>query len=168
MEQEQTFRFHIQVEAKDLWKFSMYHSNKGYLGVFNLLFTLASLYLLVTKWSDTGAAYRLMLFACVTMFTVWQPGILFLKALKQAGTKRLKMAMDMAFDKKGFTVTQGEQSMEVTWEQVTRVARISGIYILYMSSVRAYLLTDQVLGDERERFASFLREVLPKERLKRV
>ena len=168
MAQEQTFRFHIQMQAKDLWKFSMYHANKGYLGVFNVLFTLASLYLLVTKWGETGTAYRLLLLVCVMMFTVWQPGILFLKALKQAGNERLKTVMDMAFDGEGFTVSQGEQSMKVTWDEVTQVVRIPGIYILYMSRIRAYLISDQVLGGERERFAGFLRSVLPKERLKRV
>ena len=99
---------------------------------------------------------------------VWQPGILFLKALKQAGNERLKTAMDMAFDGEGFTVSQGEQSMKVTWDEVTQVVRIPGIYILYMSRIRAYLISDQVLGGERERFAGFLRSVLPKERLKRV
>lgn len=168
MVQEQTFRFHIQMQAKDLWKFSMYHANKGYLLVFNVLFTLASLYLLVTKWGETGTAYRLLLLACVMMFTVWQPGLLFLKALKQAGNDRLKTAMDMAFDKKGFTVSQGEQSMEVAWDEVTKVVQIPGIYILYMSSIRAYLISDQVLGGEKEAFTGFLRDVLPKERLKRV
>lgn len=168
MAQEQKIQFHIQMKAKDLWKFSMYHANKGYLGVFNVLFTLASLYLLVTKWSETGVAYRLLLLVCVMMFTVWQPGILFLKALKQAGNERLKAAMDMVFDDKGFTVSQGEQSMEVAWDEVTRVVRIPGIYILYMSRIRAYLISDQVLGGEREKFVEFLRSVLPKERLKRV
>jgi len=165
---EQTFQFHIQVDARDLWKFSMYHSNKGYLGVFNVLFTLASLYLLLAKWNDTGAAYRLLLLMCAMMFTVWQPGILFLKALKQAGNERLRAAVDMAFGKEGFTVSQGGQSMEVAWDQVTRAARIPGIYVLYMSNIRAYLLPDQVLGSEKEAFAGFLREVLPKERRKRV
>ena len=45
MEQNESVRFRIQITAKDLWMFSMYHSNKGYLGVFNLFFTLASLWL---------------------------------------------------------------------------------------------------------------------------
>ena len=54
MAQEETFQFHVQVTAKNLWMFSMYHSNKGYLGIFNLLFTLASLYLLVVRWSEVG------------------------------------------------------------------------------------------------------------------
>lgn len=39
MEPNETIRFRIQITAKDLWMFSMYHSNKGYLGVFNLFFT---------------------------------------------------------------------------------------------------------------------------------
>lgn len=168
MAQEQTFQFHIQVTARDLWKFSMYHSNKGYLGVFNVLFTLASLYLLVTQWNETGVAYRLLLAVCVMMFTVWQPGILFLKSIKQAGNERLKSAMDMTFTREGFTISQGEQSMDVTWDQVTRVTRIRGEYIVYMSSVRAYLLSDETLGEQKEAFAAFLKEVLPKERLKRV
>ena len=38
MEQNESVRFRIQITAKDLWMFSMYHSNKGYLGVFNLVF----------------------------------------------------------------------------------------------------------------------------------
>ena len=76
--------------------------------------------------------------------------------------------MDMVFDKNGFTVSQGEQSMEVPWDEVTKVVRIPGIYVLYMSSIRAYLISDQVLGGEKEAFGGFLREVLPGQRLKRV
>ena len=71
MEQNESVRFRIQITAKDLWMFSMYHSNKGYLGVFNLFFTLASLWLLVTRWSDVTVAYRILLLICVLMFTVW-------------------------------------------------------------------------------------------------
>lgn len=168
MAQEKTFQFHIQVTAKDLWMFSMYHSNKGYLGVFNVLFTLASLYLLATRWGESGVFYRLLLLMCALMFTVWQPGLLFLKAMKQAGNDRLKEPMDMTFTKEGFTVVQGDQSMEVAWDQVTKVARIKGEYILYMSTVRAYLVPDQVLGEKKEAFVGFLREVMPKERFKRI
>lgn len=168
MAQEQTFQFHIQTEAKDLWRFSMYHANKGYLGVFNVLFTLASLYLLVSQWSSTSTAYRLLLLVCVLMFTVWQPGLLFLKAMKQTKNDRLKVPVDMTFTKDGFTVAQEDQSMEVAWDQVGRVVGIKGEYILYMGRVRAYLLPDRIMGEKKEPFAAFLREVLPGERLKRV
>ena len=43
----------LTVTAKDLWAFSMYHANAGLMGIFNLLFTLAALYLLIFRWSST-------------------------------------------------------------------------------------------------------------------
>ncbi|MCI8889548.1 MAG: YcxB family protein [Hungatella sp.] len=168
MAKDQEFQFQIQVEAGDLWKFSMYHANKGYLGIFNVLFTLASLYLLITKWGSTGAGYRLLLLMCVLMFSVWQPGLLFLKAAKQAKNERLKVPVTMTFHREGFSVVQGDQSMDVTWDQVGKVAGIKGEYILYMGRIHAYLLPDRAMGEGKEQFAGFLREVLPKERLKRV
>ena len=39
----------LTVTAKDLWAFSMYHANAGLMGIFNLLFTLAALYLLIFR-----------------------------------------------------------------------------------------------------------------------
>ncbi len=67
MKQEAVFHFHIQITARELWGFSMYHSNKGYLGIFNLLFTLAALWLLVTKWGNFTIPYRLLLIVCALM-----------------------------------------------------------------------------------------------------
>ena len=168
MEKEQTFQFHIQVSTKDLWRFSMYHANKGYLGLFNILFTLGSLYLLVSKWNTAAVYQKLLLMVCVLMFTVWQPGLLFLKTARQARNERLKEPMVMTFDKDGFTVVQGEQSMEVAWDQIGRVVGIPGELILYMGRIHAYLLPDRAVGGEKDKFAEFLRQGLPKERLKRV
>ena len=74
----------------------------------------------------------------------------------------------MTFTKEGFTVTQKDQSMDVAWDQIRRVVGIRGEYILYMGQMRAYLIPDRILGQDKEKFAGFLREVLPGERLKRV
>lgn len=168
MANEQTFHFHIQIEAQDLWKFSMYHANRGYLGIFNGLFTLAAFYLLATQWGNTGTGSRLLLILSALLFTVWQPGILFLKAMRQAKQERLKAPMDMTFTKEGFCVAQGEQSLDVGWDEIGRVVGIRGEYILYMGQLRAYLIPDRVMGEEKEKFAGFLREILPGERLKKV
>ena len=37
----------LRITAKDLWMFSMYHANAGFMGMFNLIFSLAALYLLI-------------------------------------------------------------------------------------------------------------------------
>ena len=40
----------LRITAKDLWMFSMYHANAGFMGMFNLIFSLAALYLLIFRW----------------------------------------------------------------------------------------------------------------------
>ena len=63
------FSFPVTLNAAELWKFSMYHANKGYLGVFNVLFTIAAVYLLITQWAVVSGPYRVLLVMCVLMFT---------------------------------------------------------------------------------------------------
>ena len=50
MVQTDPVAFTVKLTAKDLWKFSLYHSNKGMLGIFNVIFSLAAIFLLVTTW----------------------------------------------------------------------------------------------------------------------
>ena len=168
MKQEAVFHFYIQITARELWGFSMYHSNKGYLGIFNLLFTLAALWLLVTKWGNFTIPYRLLLIVCALMFTVWQPFLLYLKARKQAKGKMVKEPMEMTLSKNGFVIEQNGEKQEILWEQVGSVEHMKGQLIIYMSRIRAYLIPDRAIGDQKEAFFVLLREVIPKERRKRV
>lgn len=168
MEPNETIRFRIQITAKDLWMFSMYHSNKGYLGVFNLFFTLASLWILVTRWSDVTVAYRILLLICVLMFTVWQPALLYMKAAKQAKTKAVKEPMDMTCSKEGILIEQAGQSQEITWDQIVKVEQVRGLLIIYMGRVHAYLIPEQTAAVCRDQLLELIRANLPVERRKKI
>lgn len=168
MEPNETIRFRIQITAKDLWMFSMYHSNKGYLGVFNLFFTLASLWILVTRWSDVTVAYRILLLICVLMFTVWQPALLYMKAAKQAKTKAVKEPMDMTCNKEGILIEQAGQSQEITWDQIVKVEQVRGLLIIYMGRVHAYLIPEQAAAVCRDQLLEIIRANLPVERRKKI
>ena len=80
----------LRITAKDLWMFSMYHANAGFMGMFNLIFSLAALYLLIFRWSTTTVPYRCLLVVCALIFTVWQPFLLWNKARKQAKRPAVK------------------------------------------------------------------------------
>ena len=108
----------LTVTAKDLWAFSMYHTNAGLMGIFNLLFTLAALYLLIFRWSSTTTPYRCLLVICVLVFTVWQPFLLWTKAKKQAKRPAVKDPMRLVFDDEKLTVSQTDNQAEFTWEQM--------------------------------------------------
>ena len=168
MKQEKCFHFHNQLTAKDLWGFSLYHSNRGHLGVFNLLFTLAAVFLLLTKWSEFTAGYRILLVVCALLFSVWQPFQLYLKAGKQAKTKAVQEPMEMTVSKEGMIIRQLDQEITVQWEQVARIERVNEMVIIYTDRIHAYLLPGRVIGEQREALFELFREVLPKARLKRI
>lgn len=168
MKQETVFHFRNQLTAKDLWGFSLYHSNRGHLGVFNVLFTLAALFLLVTRWGEFTVAYRLLLVVCAMLFPVWQPFQLYLKAGKQAKSKAAQEPMDMTIGEDGITIRQMDQEVSVQWDQVARIEAVKGMVIVYTDRIHAYLLPDRVVGEQREALFELFKKVLPKERLKRI
>lgn len=168
MGNREIFEFRADMNEKTLWYFSMYHANKGYLGIFNVLFTLAALYLLVTTWADSDAPYRIMLVICALLFTVYQPLKLRLKAKKQASLAVMKEPIFMVFTRDGFTVRQGEQDQEIAWNQVGRVEGTKGMVMIYMDRIHAFLLPNEAMGEKRGEFCAMLKEVLPKERRKRI
>ena len=158
----------LTVTAKDLWAFSMYHANAGLMGIFNLLFTLAALYLLIFRWSSTTTPYRCLLVICVLVFTVWQPFLLWTKAKKQAKRPAVKDPMRLVFDDEKLTVSQTDNQAEFTWEQMGLLDAKPSMYILYMDRVHAYLLPKTALGDQEEAFRELVTAHLPKEKRRKI
>ncbi|GLC82572.1 hypothetical protein LBYZC6_46860 [Lacrimispora brassicae] len=146
----------------------MYHSYRGMQGLFNIIFSAAAVFLLITTWSSNSTSYRVLLVVCALMFTVWQPGILYLKALKQAKTPMFQNIMTLSFDEEGILVSQGEESLPIAWENVSKVDRVRDMMILYMDRVHAYLLPDSVVGEKKAAVRGLIKEKLPPERRKRI
>ncbi len=162
------FRFTIDLNAKDYWLFSLHHSNSGFLGIFNLLFTLVSLFVLVIRWSSLTVPYRLLLVVCVLMFTVWQPMLLYRKASRQAKVMASKPPMKLTFSDEGLLVKQEGQKVEFTWDQMGRMDQGIKMVVLYMDRVHAYLIPDRAMGDQKEAFYEMARRHLPKTRRRRL
>ena len=51
----------IKLNAKDIWLLSMYNTNKGLLGLFNLVFTSASIYMLVRNFPIRRLSHKVLL-----------------------------------------------------------------------------------------------------------
>lgn len=165
---ETQLTYHVNLTAKDLWAFSMYHANGGMLGIFNLLFTLAAVMLLVTRWGAVTTPYRLLLIVCVLLFTVWQPFLLYRKARKQAKTAVVRDPMTLVFNETGLTVEQSGQTASFTWQQMGRMDGHRTMVVLYMDRVHAYLLPKSAMGEQEQALYEMARQYLPKERRRRI
>ena len=158
----------LHITAKDLWTFSMYHANAGFMGIFNIIFSLAALYLLIFRWNTTTVPYRCLLVVCALIFTVWQPFLLWTKASKQAKRPAVKNPMRLVFDDEKLTVSQEENSADFTWEQMGRLDAKPSMYILYMDRVHAYLIPKSSLADQEEAFRELAAAHLPKEKRRKI
>ena len=165
---EKELRFEVKLGVKDLWQFSMYHANAGMLGIVNLLFTLAALFLIVTRWGTLTTPYRALLVVCALMFTVWQPFLLYNKARKQAKAAAVKESMILTVGAEGLKVEQSGQEAAFAWDQMGRLDKMPTMVILYMDRVHAYLLPKSVMGEREDAFYEMVRAHLPKERRRRI
>lgn len=168
MEQTAPLVFEVKLSAKDLWKFSMYYSYKGFKGLFNLIFTAAAVYLLITDWNTVSVWYRVLLVVCAMMFTVWHPCLLYLKAAKQAKAPAIKIPTKLSFSREGIVVSQGGERLELTWEAIALVEQVKSLLIVYMDRVHAYLLPDSLTGEMKTELCGLIREMLPPGRRKKV
>lgn len=168
MEQNNPLVIEIKLTAKDLWKFSMYHAYRGMQGIFNVIFSAAAVFLLLTTWGSNPVSYRVLLIICALMFTVWQPAILYLKSVKQAKNPMIQNAMILSFGQDDIVIKQGNESLSLTWENIGRVDRFRDMMIVYMDRVHAYLLPDSVLGEKKAALTALIREKMPPERRKRI
>lgn len=168
MEEKFPIVIEIKLTAKDLWKFSLYHAYWGSRGIFPAIFSLAAVYLLITAWSTTTVAYRIMLLVSALVFTVWQPFLLYLKSAKQAKNPRIQNGMTLSFDDEGILVSQGEENLSLEWENIKRGERIGDMIILYMDRIRAYLLPDSCMAEKKEEITALIKEKLPSKRRKRI
>lgn len=159
-------KFEVRLGTVDLWRFSMYHVNKGIQGIFNLLFTAAAILTLVFAWDQLSGGYIAFLVMCALIFSVWQPFLLYLKSRKQAQTAGIREPLTLEFGEENVKVSQVGQEMELPWDQVAKIVKTRHMVIVYTDRIHAYLLPVETVGNDMEKFSALLRARLPKERLR--
>ncbi len=167
-EDPESLRFEVKLTTADFWHFMMHHSMGGFKGIFNILFTAAALFLLITRWGTFSVGYRALLVVCVLVFTVWQPMIFWRKASKQAKLPAMQKPMYLTFGEKGLLVEQGDQQAEFAWELMARLERTSRMFILYMDQMHAYLLPFPAIGDREEALCSMAKTYLKPDQMKKL
>ena len=168
MSEKKELKFHVRMETGDLWRFSMYHANKSYMGVFNLLFTVVPIYLLFFQGEDLLLPQRFLLVVCACMFSVIQPSLLLLKARRQSMSRAVREPLVITFREEGLLIEQAEEQPELEWDRVSQAKHIPGELIIYTDRIHAYLLPDRVVGDRRQELTEYLKGHLPEERCKRL
>ncbi len=155
---DRVLKYEIKLDKNDIWYFSLYSANRAYLGIFNLLFTMASVYFLINSWYELSLSRKILFLVCSLMFSVIQPAILYLKATKQASTDTIKKGFVLELSKEEILVSQDGNTLNVAWEEVYKTMIRKSMIVIYFAPLRGYLIPNRYLGDTREELENLLKE----------
>ena len=150
-------KFDMHLNAKDIWFFSMYHSNRGFMLIFNLFFTISMYAYTIYSWSDLGFAKKIMMLILANMFLIIQPCLLYLKSLRQAKSDSIKNGLSMELNDKGIVICANGESAEFLWENGFRTRILPGLIVVYVDAIRAYLLPDRYTRNLKEEVIKVLK-----------
>nr|WP_315052540.1 YcxB family protein [uncultured Lachnoanaerobaculum sp.] len=148
----------MQLNAKDIWLFSMYHSNRGFLLIFNVLFTIVMYYYMITSWNKIDTPRKIMFVLLANMFLIIQPAMLYLKSAKQARSEAIRAGLSLEMNDEGIVVSSKGESIDFKWESGFRSRIVPGIIIIYVDAVRGYLLPDRYTKENKEKIVDVLKE----------
>lgn len=148
------FRFENKVTARDLWKLSMRHIYRSLAGVCNIIFAVAIVLLTIKFWNAQEPVLMVILVLCCILFPVMQPLLIYMRAIKQM--ESLPKDMVFEFNEAGLLVTAGDQKSHVSWNGIRGVIKQPGMTILAAEAGRGYMLTDEMLGAQKDTFLEFV------------
>lgn len=148
------YKYMCDVKASDLWKMAMVRTYKAAIGVVNIVFTVAMILLVLRFWKTAPDILRvLMIFGCL-VFPVIQPLATYGMCVKQL--ENMPRDMELKFDDVGVTVSTGGQSQLIRWDKVRNAIKRSNMIVVMSDDSHGYMLTNRVLGNEKEEFYDFL------------
>ncbi|MBP3543433.1 MAG: YcxB family protein [Lachnospiraceae bacterium] len=132
----------------------MRHIYRSLAGICNIILTAAIILLTAKLWNPQEPVLMVILILCCVLFPVMQPLLIYLRAVKQM--EGLPKDMVLEFSEAGLLVTAGEQKSHVPWKGIRGVIKQPGMTILVAEAGRGYMLTDEMLGAQKDTFLAFV------------
>ncbi len=133
----------IQIKTKELFNFMIYHTYTSFSGYIGLLLSICAIFGLIAtwNWNSINSSYRLVLALTALLFTVIQPITLYLKSKKQAKlNEAINKPLEYVFNEQEIKVSQGEDSVNYSWDEVIKIKSTKLSIFVYVSKYRAFLL----------------------------
>jgi len=146
------YQYKCRITAWDFFRLTMRQTYRSMAGMCNLVFTVAMIVLAAKFWSQSGEILQILILIGCLLFPVIQPAVIYAKARRQAAA--VPQDVRLTFDEKGLLVTTGVEKQHLPWNRL-RVTKQPGMVLVLSGAGSGYMLTNRVLGAEREAFLSF-------------
>ncbi|MDD6332953.1 MAG: YcxB family protein [Clostridia bacterium] len=159
---EERIEFDSVVTEKALNNFKMYHNLHNVGGVFGYIFAVFALVMCVLGIVFGMSTKYIVMMAIFGLFFLLYPYISMRmgskKQMKTVAAFKAPMHYSVGEDK--IIVSQNDMSEDLLWEQVYKVKFTGSNLILYLSAVRANVLTVDSMGEQAAEFVEMCEKKL--------
>ncbi len=151
---EMHYEYKCDVKPADLWKMAMIRTYRSPLGIVNIVFTVAMILLTMRFWGTAPDMLRILMILGIALFPVIQPLAVYGNSVKQL--EDMPRDMELAFDDSGVHVTTAGKKEDIGWKKIRNAIRRRDMIVVMSDDSHGYMLTNRVLGDEKDEFYDFL------------
>ena len=144
------YQFTYKSRAIDLWQLSMYGLYRSMVGVINIIFTVSMIMLSVRFWGPSTIYLRALLLVGMGLFTVVQPLLIYGRAKKQLA--KTSTEITLTIDDQWVQVETDNKKSNLKWKTIKGISKKPTLIILYTTPTHGFILTNKVLGREKEAF----------------
>lgn len=145
--------FKVNITVKDIFSFQINNTYRKLTGVIWIIFSVAVLGVAIYTWGDVSIGNTILLIIMSLLYTVVNPIMLYLKAKAQVkNNDYFNNELVYRTDSKGITVSQGSETTTVKWSEMWKAVRYGGIVIVYITTIRAFILPVRCLGEQYNSF----------------
>lgn len=148
------YQYTYRTTAFDLWKLSMYYTYGSMVGVCNIIFTVAIVALIISRWNEAAGIWKGLMVLGLCLFTVIQPLLSYQRARKQAA--QITQDTELGFADTGICVRSGGQSSQIPWSSIKKVSRKPGMIVVFSDSTHGFILTDRILKRSKDDFYQYI------------
>lgn len=95
------------------------------------------------------------------LFSVMNPFLLWTKSKSQIKkNETMQKPIHYCINGKGVTISQGERTDHVDWNQTWKAVRYGNLVIIYVSSIRAFVLPVSQIGEQYDKLVKILSDGL--------
>lgn len=161
-------KFHTQLKAKDIFKFSLAYTYSGVQALLTIFMLAVGGYMIYAGLSHTqGQANIIFGVVVIALFVVINPLMLYVKAKKQVLENPVyKKPTYYTLQEDGIFVELGDENATIEWIRVYKISHFMGLTLLYTGRKQAFVFPDYELGDTKEEMLSYMKEHIKEARKK--
>lgn len=159
--------FDVKLAPQDLYRFNIYQTYTTTQGPISIILALLAFLMAGITFHKAQIGFGVLYVVVGIVFIVYIPVTLWIRSNRTIkNNKVLSGALHYDISKKGFEVSQNEDSGLLEWNQIYKMVTVGGLILIYSNRVNAYIIPKEQVGENYEALKALAEEELESYRFK--